>query len=52
MVNSRVQRLQIDFDNFVHQLLRVPDFIENGFEQLALDLAGHAFRAIDADSPA
>ena len=45
----RAQGLQVDFDNFVHQLLRIPDLIENGFEQLALNLGIHAFRAIDTD---
>jgi hypothetical protein len=43
-----IERLEIDFDNFIHQL-HIPNFIENRLEQFALDLRSHSIRAVDAD---
>ena len=44
-----IERLEIDFDNFIDQLLHIPNFIENGLEQFTLDFRGHSNRAVDAD---
>jgi hypothetical protein len=32
-----IRRFEIDFDNFIEQMLGSPNFIKDGFEQLALD---------------
>jgi hypothetical protein len=43
-----IERFESDFDNFIDQL-HLPNFIENGLEQFALDLRSHSLRAVDAD---
>jgi hypothetical protein len=44
-----IRRFEIDFDNFIEQMLGSPNFIKDGFEQLALDFGSHSARAIDTD---
>src|SRR6185437_2481723 len=42
-----IRGFEIDFDNFIEQMLGSPNFIKDGFEQLALDFGSHSARAID-----
>ncbi len=41
--------VEINFYNFIDQLLNTPNLIKNRFKQLTLDFGSHSVRTIDAD---